>query len=80
MMEDSSDDFTTVEMSEIERTLSNSRSQSLARRIIKTWSFVSKYFSFRLKFIGTKPEFAQIFWYDISKAQIIQDQEFWSTP
>jgi len=35
--------------------------------------YVFQTFQSRLKFIGTKPQFAKIFRYDISEAQILQN-------
>jgi len=43
---------------------------------IKTYNFFSQTFQFRLNFIGTKPQFAEIFQYYITEAQIIQNWGF----
>jgi len=47
--------------------------------IHKNLQDVFQTFQFRLKLIGTKPRFAEIFRYDISEAQIIQNRRFMST-
>jgi len=73
-MQASSGDFTKVEMNAIERTPNNSCPQSLARKgrgFIKTEKYVFQTFQFRLNFNGTNPEFAEIFRYYITEAQII---------
>ena len=80
-MQASSGDFTEVEMNAIERTLNNSFSERLAlkRDQQKLNSMFSKKFQFRLNFIGTNPQFAEIFRYYITEAQIIQNWGFRST-
>jgi len=46
---------------------------------MKTWKYVFQTFQFRLNLIGTKPQFAEIFRYYITKAEIIQNRGFRST-
>ena len=77
----SSGDFTTVEIIAIERALNNSCSQSLARAkgIHKNVKVCFPNISVRVEFSGTKPQFAEIFRYYITEAQIIQNRGFRST-
>jgi len=46
---------------------------------MKTWKYVFQTFQFRLNSTGTKPQFAEIFRYYITKAEIIQNRGFRST-
>ena len=46
---------------------------------IKTWKCVFQTFQFRLNFTGTNPQFAEIFRYYITEAQIIQNWGYRST-
>jgi len=72
--------FYTVEMNASERTLNNLCSQSLpAKGNHKTWKYVLQTFQFRLTFTVTKPQFAEIFRYYTTEAQIIQNRGFRST-
>ena len=57
-----------------ERTLNNSCSQSLAAKgIHENFKVCFPNFQFRLNFTGTKPQFAEIFRYYMTEAQIIQN-------
>ena len=46
---------------------------------MKTWNYVFQTFQFRLNLTGTKPQFAEIFRYYITEAEIIQNWGFRST-
>jgi len=46
---------------------------------MKTWNYVFQRFQFRLNLTGTKPQFAEIFRYYITEAEIIQNRGFRST-
>jgi len=78
----SSGDFTTVEIIAIERALNNSCSQSLARAkgIHKNVKVCFPNISVRVEFSGTKPQFAEIFRYYITEAQMFQNRGFRSIP
>jgi len=44
--------------------------------IHQNFKYVFRTFQFRLNWTGTKPQFAETFWYDISEAQITQNRGF----
>jgi len=46
---------------------------------MKTWNHIFQTFQFRLNLTGTKPQFAEIFGYYITEAEIIQNRGFRST-
>jgi len=78
----SSGDFTTVEMNAIARTLNNSCFQSLARArgIHKNVEVCFPNNSGQVEFFGIKPQFAEIFRYYITVAQMFQNRGFRSIP
>jgi len=79
-MQASSGDLTKVEMNAIEQTLNNLCSQSLAhKRDSQKLKSLFQTLQLRLNVTGTNPQFAEIFRYYITEAQIIQNRGYRST-